>query len=57
MSLDNLVETWKDVREGLIAEASKIPSDKFDFKATPETRSVAELLQRGVNALGIGVLD
>ena len=45
MSLDNLVETWKDVREGLIAEASKIPADKFDFKATPETRSVAELLQ------------
>jgi uncharacterized damage-inducible protein DinB len=56
MSLDNLIATWKDVREGLIAEASKIPADKFDFKATPDTRSVAELVQHiiGTQAILVG---
>lgn len=45
MSVDMLVETWKDFRKGLIAEVEQIPEDKFDFRATPETRSIAELLQ------------
>jgi uncharacterized damage-inducible protein DinB len=45
MSIEALIETWKDVRDGLIAEVSKIPAGQFDFKATPETRSVAELVQ------------
>ncbi len=45
MSADMLVETWKDFRKGLIAEVEQIPEDKFDFRATPETRSIAELLQ------------
>jgi uncharacterized damage-inducible protein DinB len=56
MSLDTLFETWKDVRDGLIAEVSKIPADQFDFKATPETRSVAELVQHiiGTQAVLVG---
>lgn len=45
MSVDNLVGTWKEVRGGLIEEVSQIPADQFSFRATPETRSVSELLQ------------
>lgn len=56
MSLDPLIETWKDVREGLIAEVSKIPADKFDFKAAPDARTVAEIVQHiiGAQALLVG---
>lgn len=45
MSIEALIATWKEVRDGLIAEVSKIPAGQFDFKATPDTRSVAELVQ------------
>ena len=50
MSLDRLIESWSEVRAGLIKEASQIPDDKFSFRATPDTRSVAELLQHVVEA-------
>jgi len=45
MSIDNLIGTWKEVRGGLIEEVAQIPPDQFSFRATPETRSVSELLQ------------
>ena len=45
MSIDRLVQSWSEVRTGLINEASQIPEGQFSFRATPETRSVAELLQ------------
>ncbi len=45
MSLDRLIESWSEVRAGLIKEASQVPEDKFSFRATPDTRSVAEVLQ------------
>jgi uncharacterized damage-inducible protein DinB len=45
MSIDRLVQGWREVRTGLINEASQIPEDKFSFRATPDTRSVAEILQ------------
>lgn len=45
MSVDMLVNTWKEFRKGLIAEVIQIPEDQFSFRATPEMRSVAELLQ------------
>lgn len=48
MSIDRLVQSWSEVRTGLINEASQIPEEKFSFRATPETRSVAELLQHVV---------
>ena len=56
MSIDALIATWKEVRDGLIAEVSKIPVGQFDFKATPETRSVAELVQHiiGTQAVHVG---
>lgn len=50
MSIDRLIEGWKEVRKGLIEEASQIPDDKFSFRATPDTRSVAELLQHVVES-------
>lgn len=45
MSVDMLIKTWKEFRNGLIAEVEQIPDDQFSFRATPETRSVGELLQ------------
>lgn len=45
MSIEPLVSLWKDARTGLIHEVERIPADQFCFKATPETRSVAEILQ------------
>lgn len=45
MSIDGLIQGWKEIRAGLIEEVSQIPADQFSFRATPETRSVSELLQ------------
>ncbi len=45
MSIDRMIETWKEVRKGLIDECSQIPDDQFSFRATPDMRSVSELLQ------------
>lgn len=43
--LEETLEAWSDVRHGLIEELENIPDDRFDFRPTPETRSVAELTQ------------
>jgi uncharacterized damage-inducible protein DinB len=43
--LEETLEAWSDVRQGLIEELENIPDDRFDFRPTPETRSVAELTQ------------
>ena len=48
MSVDGLIDSWKEVRSGLIDEVDSIPADKFTFQATPDTRSVAALLQHVV---------
>lgn len=48
MSIDRLIESWKEVRAGLIEEVSQIPADQFTFRAAPDTRSVTELLQHVV---------
>jgi uncharacterized damage-inducible protein DinB len=45
MTIDRLIESWKEVRAGFVAEVSQIPEEKFSFRATPETRSVAELIR------------
>jgi hypothetical protein len=50
MSLDRLIQSWSEVRAGLIKEASQISDDKFSFRATPDTRSVAEILQHIIEA-------
>ncbi len=43
--LEEALEAWSDVREGLIAEVENVPPDRFDFRPTPQSRSVLELVQ------------
>jgi uncharacterized damage-inducible protein DinB len=50
MSIDRLIESWSEVRAGLIKEVSQVPEGQFSFRATPETRTIAELLQHIVEA-------
>lgn len=38
------LDAWRYVRLGLISEVDNIPADKFDFRATPEVRSVGDLV-------------
>lgn len=45
MSIDRIVESWKEIRAGLVEEVSQIPAEQFSFRATPETRSVSEVVQ------------
>ena len=45
MSSQTVMKSWKDVRNGLIEEVEKIPDDQMSFRATPDTRSIAEILQ------------
>ncbi|HJZ78842.1 MAG TPA: DinB family protein [Pyrinomonadaceae bacterium] len=44
MSLEEMLDVWKEVRAGLIAELEQIPPDQFAFQATPQSRSVAGLI-------------
>lgn len=41
--LEELIQQWISVRKGFIRELDLIPDDKMDYRATPDTRSVAEL--------------
>lgn len=43
--LDETLEAWSDVRGGLIDEIENIPEEQFDFRPTPEVRSVVEMVQ------------
>jgi uncharacterized damage-inducible protein DinB len=45
MSADYLVASWKEVRDGFSEEVVQIPPDQFQFRATNETRCIAEILQ------------
>ena len=48
MSAEMIIKLWKDIRNGLVEEVEKIPDDQMSFRATPQTRSVAELVQHVV---------
>jgi len=50
MSVETIIALWKDSRAGLIQEVENIPEDQFSFRATPETRSITELLQHIITA-------
>ena len=50
MSVDAIIGSWREVRAGLIDEASQIPADKFSFRAADGMRTVAELLQHLVES-------
>lgn len=43
--LEETLEAWRDVREGLIEEVDNIRATRFDFRPAPEARSVRELVQ------------
>jgi len=43
--LDETLEGWWDVRNGVIAEVRNIPATQFDFRPVPEVRNVRELVQ------------
>lgn len=43
--LEETLDAWEDVRFGLIAELENIPAEKFDFRPTPEVRTVRALVQ------------
>ena len=50
MSVENIIESWKEVRNGLIDDANQIPGDQFGFQPAPDTRSVRQLLQHLVES-------
>lgn len=41
--LEEALEAWAYVRQGVIDEVENIPESRLDFRPTPEVRSVAEL--------------
>jgi len=43
--LEETLEAWRDVRNGVVDEVRNLPPTSFDFRPTPETRSVRELAQ------------
>jgi uncharacterized damage-inducible protein DinB len=45
MSLEEMLDIWKEVRSGLIAELEQIPAEQFGFQPTPESRSVAGIIR------------
>ncbi len=40
----NMADSWRTVRNNTIQMAEDIPADKYDFRATDDTMSVAEIL-------------
>jgi len=50
MSVDTIIATWRDVRSGFTREVEQIPAEQFSFRASPETRTVAELTQHVIEA-------
>ena len=43
--LDEALEAWTYTRSGVIDELENMPAERFDFRASPKSRSVAELAQ------------
>ena len=50
MSVENVIESWREVRNGLLDEANQIPGERFDFQPAPDSRSVRRLLQHIVES-------
>ena len=42
--LEEVLEAWTDARLGLIDEVKNIPAKQFEFRPTPEVRSVREVV-------------
>lgn len=43
--LEETLEAWQDVRQGLTAEVRNIPASRFDFRPAPQSRSVGDLVR------------
>jgi uncharacterized damage-inducible protein DinB len=43
--LDEVLEAWRDVRQGIIEEVQNIPASRMDFRPVPEVRTVREQVQ------------
>lgn len=43
--LEETLEAWRDARMGIVAELENLPGDQMDFRPTPDTKSVRELIQ------------
>ncbi len=43
--LDETLDAWWDVRRGIIDEVKNLPAGRFDFRPTPDVRSVKEQVQ------------
>lgn len=43
--LEEALEAWQWARKGVIDEVGNIPADRFDFRPTPASRSVTEMVQ------------
>lgn len=50
MSIESIIASWQEVRDGLIDEANQIPADKFSFQPAADSRSVSQLLQHLVES-------
>ena len=42
--LEEAIDAWQDARSGVIHEVENLPDDRFDFRPTPQNRSVTELV-------------
>ena len=40
----DMAESWRTVRKNTIQVAEEIPAEQYNFKASPDTMSVAEML-------------
>jgi uncharacterized damage-inducible protein DinB len=43
--LEETLEAWEDVRNGVIDEVRNLPEARFDFRPRPESRNARELVQ------------
>lgn len=50
MTAEHIVASWKEVRSGLIEEATQIPAEKFSFEAAANSRSIKQILQHLVES-------
>jgi uncharacterized damage-inducible protein DinB len=50
MPVDTVIASWRDVRSGFSREVEQIPAEKFSFRASPETRTVSELVQHVIES-------
>lgn len=57
MAIELLLEAWKTVRAGFVEEVENVPADKMNFRATPDTRSIAELIQHVVLVQKVAVAE